>query len=183
MKVSKEQVQENRRRIVQTASTLFRERGFDGVGVADLMSAAGLTHGGFYKHFASKADLMAEAMRCGFMQSAEDAQGVTRDQFVAHYLSRQHRDGMGQGCVMASLGSDAARQSDAIKSEFAAGIENLLAIARADGGETRADLIATLSQMVGALVLSRGCPDDSALADEILQVCRARLLPENGEAR
>ena len=84
MKVSKEQVQENRRRIVQTAATLFRERGFDGVGVADLMSAAGLTHGGFYKHFASKADLMAEAMRCGFMQSAEDAQEITRDQFVAH---------------------------------------------------------------------------------------------------
>ncbi len=84
---------------------------------------------------------------------------------------------------MASLGSDAARQSDAIKSEFAAGIENLLAIAEANGGETRADLIATLSQMVGALVLSRGCPDNSALADEILQVCRARLLPENGEAR
>lgn len=65
MKVSKDQVRENRRRIVETASELFRERGFDGVGVAELMSAAGLTHGGFYKHFGSKADLMAEAMRCG----------------------------------------------------------------------------------------------------------------------
>ncbi len=71
MKVSKEQVRENRNRIVETASELFRERGYDGVGVAELMSAAGLTHGGFYKHFGSKADLLAEAMNCGFAQSAE----------------------------------------------------------------------------------------------------------------
>lgn len=71
MKVSKEQVRENRLRVVETASALFRERGYDGVGVAELMSAAGLTHGGFYKHFGSKADLLAEAMRCGFAQSAE----------------------------------------------------------------------------------------------------------------
>lgn len=71
MKVSKEQVRENRMRIVETASELFRERGYDGVGVAELMSAAGLTHGGFYKHFGSKADLLSEAMHCGFTRSAE----------------------------------------------------------------------------------------------------------------
>ncbi|SUE06749.1 Potential acrAB operon repressor [Pantoea agglomerans] len=75
MKVSKEQVRENRNRIVETASELFRERGYDGVGVAELMSAAGLTHGGFYKHFGSKADLLAEAMNCGFAQSAEKNSG------------------------------------------------------------------------------------------------------------
>ncbi|MGO4774966.1 TetR/AcrR family transcriptional regulator, partial [Lysobacter sp. 2RAB21] len=65
MKVTKAQVQENRARIVETASTLFRERGYDGVGVAELMTAAGFTHGGFYKHFRSKADLMAEAAASG----------------------------------------------------------------------------------------------------------------------
>ena len=69
MKVTKAQVQANRAHIVETASMLFREKGYDGVGVADLMSAAGFTHGGFYKHFDSKADLMAEAAACGFSQS------------------------------------------------------------------------------------------------------------------
>lgn len=97
MKVSKEQVRENRNRIVETASELFRERGYDGVGVAELMSAAGLTHGGFYKHFGSKADLLAEAMNCGFAQSAEKTQGVSREKFVEYYLSRQHRDDMAKG--------------------------------------------------------------------------------------
>ena len=81
MKVSKEQVRENRMRIVETASELFRERGYDGVGVAELMSAAGLTHGGFYKHFGSKADLMSEAMNCGFVHAAENLAGVDRDKF------------------------------------------------------------------------------------------------------
>ncbi|STV75103.1 transcriptional regulator [Klebsiella michiganensis] len=91
MKVSKEQVRENRMRIVETASELFRERGYDGVGVAELMSAAGLTHGGFYKHFGSKADLLSEAMHCGFTRSAERTADVSRKTFVEYYLSRQHR--------------------------------------------------------------------------------------------
>ncbi|ATO31867.1 HTH-type transcriptional regulator AcrR [Dickeya dianthicola] len=175
MKVSKEQVRENRMRIVETASELFRERGYDGVGVAELMSAAGLTHGGFYKHFGSKADLMAEAMSCGFTHSAENTAGVDREKFIEYYLSRQHRDDMGKGCVMSALGTDAARQSASIKATFAAGVERQLAVLGNENG-TRADLIDTIAHLVGALVLSRACPDDSALADEILDVCRARLI-------
>ncbi len=175
MKVSKEQVRENRIRIVETASELFRERGYDGVGVAELMSAAGLTHGGFYKHFGSKADLMAEAMSCGFMRSAESTAGVNREKFIEYYLSRQHRDDMGKGCVMSALGTDTARQSESIKATFAAGIERQLAVLGNENG-SRAELIDTIAHLVGALVLSRACPDDSALADEILDVCRTRLL-------
>lgn len=76
MKVTKAQAQANRARIVETASALFRERGYDGVGIADLMAVAGFTHGGFYKHFGSKADLLAEAATCGFAQSAAKAKGV-----------------------------------------------------------------------------------------------------------
>lgn len=178
MKVSKEQVRENRMRIVETASALFRERGFDGVGVAELMSAAGLTHGGFYKHFGSKADLMSEAMSCGFTRSAESTVGVDREKFVEYYLSRQHRDDRGKGCVMSALGSDTARQSEPIKAMFAAGIERQLAVLGHENG-TRADLIDTIAHLVGALVLSRACPDDSALADEILDVCRTRLLSQD----
>ncbi|WP_148873879.1 TetR/AcrR family transcriptional regulator [Serratia marcescens] len=178
MKVSKEQVRKNRMRIVETASELFRERGYDGVGVAELMSAAGLTHGGFYKHFGSKADLMAEAMSCGFMRATESTAGEDREKFVENYLSRPHRDNRGKGCVMSALGIDAARQSEPIKEAFAAGMERQLAVL-GNEHETRADLIATFAQLVGALVLSRACPDNSALADEILEVCRTRLLSQD----
>lgn len=160
VKVSKEQVRENRARIVEAASVLFRERGYDGVGIAELMSAAGLTHGGFYKHFASKADLLSEAMSCGFRRSAESSLGVEREKFIADYLSRQHRDAMGKGCVMSALGTDTARQSESIKATFSAGIErqlSLLADENGAGSATRADLIDTLAHLVGALVLSRAC--------------------------
>src|SRR6478609_484564 len=85
MKVTKAQAQANRAHIVETASTLFRERGYDGVGIADLMAAAGLTHGGFYKHFGSKADLMAEAAANGFSQSAANVSGIDAATFVKEY--------------------------------------------------------------------------------------------------
>lgn len=184
MKVSKAQAQANRAHIVDTASTLFRERGYDGVGVADLMAAAGFTHGGFYKNFGSKADLMAEAAGHSFLKSAETVAGMDYRTFVANYLSREHRDAPGQGCTMAALCSDAARQSDSLREVFAAGIEARLAM---DAGtkdqldatrasRKRAERIALIAQAVGALVLSRSCPDDSSLADEILSACRNELL-------
>ena len=175
MKVSKEQVRENRMRVVETASELFRERGYDGIGISELMSEAGLTHGGFYNHFSSNSDLLSEAMNCGFRRSAEKTEGVNREKFIEYYLSRQHRDDMGKGCVMSALGTDAARQSESIKETFAAGIERQLEVLGTENG-TRADLINTIAHLVGALVLSRACPDNSALADEILDVCRERLI-------
>lgn len=185
MKVSKAQVQENRARIVDTASVLFRERGYDGVGVAELMAAAGLTHGGFYKHFKSKADLMAEAAAAGLTQSAVNTIDQDVIAFVNQYLSRQHRDALGDGCTMAALCGDAARQPESIKAVFAAGIEQQLAILQNskavdenEKGEARAMTIAAIAQAVGAIVLSRSCPDDSPLADEILEICRARILQQ-----
>ena len=187
MKVTKTQALENRAHIVETASTLFRERGYDGVSVADLMAAAGFTHGGFYKHFRSKADLMAEAAASGFSQAVANLAGVDAVAFVNEYLSRKHREALGNGCTLAALSGDAARQPELIKKAFATGIENELAtLARADGDqdesakhEARAGRIDTLARVVGALVLSRACPDDSALADEILEVCRTRILSQH----
>ncbi|HEY0921838.1 TetR/AcrR family transcriptional regulator [Rheinheimera pacifica] len=184
MKVTKAQVQENRQRIVETASVLFREHGYDGVGVAELMAAAGFTHGGFYKHFGSKADLMVEAVGCSFAQSAEKTTDVDIADFVQLYLSRQHRDAPGDGCTMAALCADVARQPESLKAAFLTGIENQLAtMAHKDAAlsesaqhEARADRIAILAHVVGAIALSRACPDDSPLADEILQVCRSRIL-------
>jgi hypothetical protein len=85
---SKAQAQDNRAHVVQTASALFRERGYDGVSVAELMAAAGFTHGGFYKQFRSKADLMAESAACGMAQTAALAAGMDRPAFVRSYLSR-----------------------------------------------------------------------------------------------
>lgn len=184
MKVTKAQAQENRARIVATAAALFRERGYDGVGVAELMAAAGFTHGGFYKHFRSKADLMVEAAASGISQGVSNNGGLDLDAFVTHYLSREHRDGRSVGCTVAALCGDAARQSEDIKATFASGIEcSLAAFKRQDaaGGEfdqneLREKRIDTFAHVVGALVLSRACPDDSPLADEILEVCRKQIL-------
>jgi TetR/AcrR family transcriptional repressor of nem operon len=177
MKVTKAQVMENRARIVATASELFRERGYDGVGVADLMEAAGFTHGGFYKHFGSKADLMAEATACGIARTLAASGDVDAAGFVTSYVSREHRDARGRGCTLAALCGDASRQPAAIKAEFAAGIEDLLAaLGGAAPHEKRSRLIGMLAQSIGAIMLSRACPDDSPLADEILEVCRAELL-------
>lgn len=184
MRVTKAQALENRARIVDRASTLFRERGYDGVGVADLMAAAGFTHGGFYKHFRSKVDLMAEAAACGMAQTATRTGGVDIAEFVERYVSRLHRDTPGDGCTMAALCGDAARQPAAVKATFADGIERLLAALeheREDSSDvahhqSRAQLIDMIAHAIGAVVLSRACPDDSPLADEVLDVCRAALL-------
>ncbi|KQW41673.1 MULTISPECIES: TetR/AcrR family transcriptional regulator [Pseudomonas] len=188
MRVTKAQAQANREHIVETASVLFRERGFDGVGVADLMAAAGFTHGGFYKHFGSKADLMAEAAANSLAQSLTDNAGIDVAGFVDLYVSRDHRDGRGGGCTMAALCGDAARQSPELKATFANGIENTLAAleSRYEAGQDasqeapqeaiRAKMLDMLAHAVGAIMLSRACPDDSALADEILEVCRARII-------
>ena len=202
MKVTKAQAQTNRARVVETASVLFRERGYDGVGVSDLMAAAGFTHGGFYKQFRSKTDLMAESAACGMAQTAALTAGTDPVDFVRIYLSREHRDAQATGCTMAvrsrwsrstsklvlfplaALGGDAARQPEAVRATFAAGIESqLTALTRegctwggADAGETRARALNVMARAVGAIILSRACPDDSPLADEILAVCRDEIL-------
>ena len=184
MKVTKAQAQTNRARVVETASVLFRERGYDGVGVSDLMAAAGFTHGGFYKQFRSKTDLMAESAACGMAQTAALTADTDPVDFVRIYLSREHRDAQATGCTMAALGGDAARQPEAVRATFAAGIESqLTALTRegctwggADAGETRARALNVMARAVGAIILSRACPDDSPLADEILAVCRDEIL-------
>ncbi|UOB08037.1 TetR/AcrR family transcriptional regulator [Streptomyces sp. HP-A2021] len=184
MRVTKAQAEQNRAHIVATASRLFRERGYDGVGVAELMAAAGFTHGGFYKHFRSKADLMAEASASGLSQTVARTEGLDPAEFVERYVSREHRDGRGDGCTIAALGGDAARQPADIKTEFAAGIENLLTALQsqsdtpgdAEQRAARMMVIDMLAHSVGAIMLSRACPDGSPLADEILDVCRKEIL-------
>ncbi|MEI7142144.1 TetR family transcriptional regulator [Pectobacterium brasiliense] len=184
MKVTKAQAQANRAHIVETASTLFRERGYDGIGIADLMAEAGFTHGGFYKHFRSKADLMVESAACGLAQTVELSAGSDISELVRGYLSREHRDARSTGCTIAALSGDAARQPEAVRETFAAGIERVLAeLSKAnmspdstDANAERAKYLDILAHALGAIVMSRACPDDSPLADEILAVCRDKIL-------
>ena len=130
MRVSRIQAEENRQTVINVASRLFRERGFDGIGLKDLMKGAGLTQGAFYKQFASKEDLAAQASRRA-LESAfsrwsaasaanpEDPLGAV----MAFYLSMGHREERMDGCPIVALGSDAARQGPEVKASFEAGIK------------------------------------------------------------
>lgn len=186
MKVSREQASQNRDRVLETAGRLFRERGFDGIGVADLMKSAGLTHGGFYGQFASKEELMAEACARSFAHSleiwsgvAERASGEPLAAVMKGYLSRQHRDNPGEGCVLAALGSDAARQGPGLRRAVTEGTRALLDLfTRLAPGRIQARkrerAIHAYAAMVGALVLARAV-DDEALSNEILKTVAASL--------
>jgi TetR/AcrR family transcriptional repressor of nem operon len=130
MRVNRIQAEENRQNVINVASRLFRSRGFDGIGLKDLMEAAGLTQGAFYKQFASKEDLAAQAsaralesatLRWSAATAAEpeDPLGAV----VAFYLSLDHRDETLDGCPIVAVGSDVARQGSNVKASFEAGIK------------------------------------------------------------
>lgn len=180
MRITKEKKQQNHDRIVDIASTMFREHGFDGVGLADLMEQAGLTHGGFYNHFASKEALIVEASAKGFSETSQRYAGLDLRTVIDAYVSRSHRDTRGHGCPAAALSGEAARLTEEAKAVFGegiagllAGLEHSIAASRSDPENARAQAISLLAQAVGAVILSRACPDASALADEILDSCRA----------
>lgn len=176
MRVTREQVQENRRRILEAAGRLFREKGFAAVTVAEVMEAAGLTHGGFYGHFASKEDLAAQALAQALAPAPREP-GKAQDLagFVAAYLSASHRDQPGSGCALAALGSEAARQPAPVRRAFTEGVEARLArMQEALPDRDRAAALAAISQLVGAVMLARAV-DDPALSDEILAAGRGAL--------
>lgn len=187
MKISKDQARANRQKVVEAASELYRAHGFEGVGVADVMKAAGFTHGGFYNHFDSKEALAAAAVRRAFERMADErAKAVDTADLLARYLSDLSRRSMGRGCPAAALGADAARQSDVVKAEFAAGVEDmvdtLVARLEAEGvtGDLRARALNVVAKMAGALALSRAIPDGDPLAREILDAALAGCLAEAG---
>ena len=133
MRVSRIQAAENRETVINVASRLFREHGFDGIGLKDLMEGAGLTQGAFYKQFASKDDLAAQAsrraMEHAFNRFSSAAAANPDDPLgaaIALYLSTEHREERMDGCPVAALGSDAARQGADVKASFEAGIREYL---------------------------------------------------------
>jgi TetR/AcrR family transcriptional regulator, transcriptional repressor for nem operon len=186
MRVSRIQAAENRENVINAASRLFRERGFDGIGLKDLMQAAGLTQGGFYKQFASKEDLAAQASRRA-MESAGDrwsAATAARPEdplgaVIELYLSMDHREEKMDGCPIVALGCDAARQGTDVKASFEAGVKEYLEIlgrliAGTNGETSEAKAMAVLSTMVGALTLSR-VVNDARLAQAFLDAATAQI--------
>jgi TetR/AcrR family transcriptional repressor of nem operon len=179
MKVSREQVSEHKTRILQAAAERFRERGFDNVTVAEVMKAAGLTHGAFYGHFPSKDALMAEAIAFAVTPPANAAKPVPATTYADVYLSTKHRDNRSTGCAFAGLGTEAARGSPELRHAMSASVEQQIQrFADASPGksakEKRRAGIAAWSAMVGAVMLSR-IVDDEDLSEEILKETRAAL--------
>lgn len=181
MKVTREQATRNRAHVVEVAGTEFRKHGFDGIGVADLMKAAGLTHGGFYNNFASKDALAAEAVTRVFAETTERLRQyalAADDPFAAtvrYYLSPQHRDSIEAGCAIAALSQDAARGSPELRAAFEAGIAAYLDLVVEIAGVTRPGAMAIYATMVGALTLSRTVTDP-VLAEGMLTAAADGLL-------
>lgn len=186
MRVSRIQAEENRQTVINVASRLFREHGFDGIGLKDLMEAAGLTQGAFYKQFTSKEDLAAQsstrALESAYCRWSAAATANPEDplgQVIGFYLSAGHREEKTDGCPIVALGSDAARHGVAVKASFETGIRTHLdilerLISETQGEEFKGKAMAILSLMVGALTLSR-VVNDPSLAQAFLDTAAAQV--------
>ena len=192
MRVSRTQAEANRERVIDVASRLFRRHGFDGIGLKDLMAAAGLTQGAFYKQFASKEDLAAQATVRGYAGIRERwRQFASQDpkrpltSLVRSYLSPEHRDEQAEGCVMAALGADAARAGPAVRAAMQDGlvahIDFLEACLPEDEPDRRERAMATAASMIGAIVLARSV-NDEILSKEILDASIRDILEHHGGA-
>jgi TetR/AcrR family transcriptional regulator, transcriptional repressor for nem operon len=175
---------ERHEKILKEAARMFRERGFDGAGVAEIMKAAGLTHGAFYAHFPSKEALEAEAVERALAQSDRRVYALTAEAsdpkraFLDTYLSAAHRDHPGSGCAIAALGPEIARASAARK-PFTRRVKQMIdemagRFRWKRKSASRCNAIHLLSAAVGALMLARAV-DDPRLSDEILESVRDSL--------
>jgi len=181
-------------RLVEAAAARFKERGVDGISLADLMKDLDLTHGGFYKHFASRDDLVTEALELALAQSGNAmrerlGQGAEADLagFVDFYLGEAHRDSRADGCAVAALAGDAARKGTEVQAQFRGQIERNLALlsevmeAGTVPDDARARAVVVLSELYGALTMARAV-GDSPLSREILQTVRDRIVKARGAA-
>ncbi|WP_250494962.1 TetR/AcrR family transcriptional regulator [Caballeronia sp. GAWG1-1] len=183
MRKSRQEAAETRERIVESASTRFRENGIDGTALADLMAQAGLSHGGFYKHFGSKEQVVLESLELASDTLRETmSSALTRksgiNAAVADYLSPEHRDNAGAGCPFVALSSELARSSDEVRTAATAGIERLVELFAGNLDEppaaARKQALVMLSTMIGALTLAR-MVNEPALSDTILREARKAL--------
>lgn len=176
--------QKTHEKIVAIASRRLRERGLDGVGVADLMKEAGLTVGGFYKHFASRDELVAEAMELafGFWETQVRAEGkapadIPIAEYAEDYLSMRHRDDTSCGCAFAALAADIARSGEKTRAiateQLKHNFENMTErLGGPDREQARRNAIVASCLMTGAVGLAR-VSDDEAFSNEILETVKA----------
>ncbi len=177
MKVSRQQVAENRRKILEVAGKLFREKGLEAVTVAEIMAGAGLTHGGFYGYFPSKEALIAHTLAAVVGEPRGPQE--TQDAFIARYLSCAHKDNRGSGCPVAALAGDVARMPSEVRAAMtgvlAAQLERLVETAAGDTPQQRRqNAIGTYAALVGGLTLAR-MSNDERLSADILEATKAFL--------
>lgn len=173
MRVSNQQAAKNRERVIEVSSRKFRQSGFDGIGIADLMKSAGMTHGGFYKQFKSKDNLIEEACAAAIEENLQlwrsasvGEDGANLEGLFAAYLSPTHSNARDTGCLLAALGADAPRSTGPVREVFGKAINAYSAVLerllpQAVGRSKRQQSLAVLSQMVGALILSRAVEDEA----------------------
>jgi TetR/AcrR family transcriptional repressor of nem operon len=188
MRVSKHVAAENRQRIIQTAARLFRERGLSNIGVDELAGAAGLSSGSLYNYFGSKDGLTVEAVDEAFADFARRMRGKQDlADYVAAYLSPDHRDDRGSACAVATLGCEVSGQSKAVRASFTQGIKQLVARMkvrlspeRPEGaGDDAAWMM--MATMIGSMILARAI-DDPLLSNQILAMGRVQVLQANSGA-
>ena len=195
MRYSREHKLETHARIVKRASVRLREKGAHGIGVADLMKDAGLTHGGFYAHFASREALVIEAFAYAMDRSTERwrklAEQTPPDKrlsaIVDSYLTTVHRDDPGHGCAVPTLGAEIARESPKTRKAFAAKLEQMVdmvadQIPDLPRKAARKQAMATLATMMGTLVLAR-IAGNGEFSDEILAAGREAVLDRTAPAK
>jgi TetR/AcrR family transcriptional repressor of nem operon len=187
VRISREKVAENRGKVLNSAASLFREKGFDGISLVDLMRSAGLTHGGFYNHFASKDELEVEACRHIFEVALSRLEPIgriedplqrkaARDAYFGRYLSPDFCDKPFHTCPMVSFGADICRKAPAVQEAYAEGLSRYVrAMERAYGLpddasiSARSLVLAEISKLVGAASLARSCAkSDPELSKDIL---------------
>jgi TetR/AcrR family transcriptional regulator, transcriptional repressor for nem operon len=186
MRNSREAAARSRERIIASAARMFRERGVAAGGIAELMREAGMTHGGFYKHFASKDALVAEACSFAMAQSGASLrraveaarEGEELKAIIDAYLTKAHRDNPGRGCALATLGGEIGNEKGAAREALAAGRSHLIALIEqyCSGSDAKSHAATIAAMMVGALLNARIA--DAKGADDILRAARHALYRE-----
>jgi TetR/AcrR family transcriptional regulator, transcriptional repressor for nem operon len=189
MRRTKQQTAETRQQIIKSASALFRERGVAGVSVAEVMDKAGLTHGGFYKHFESKEALLTEAIADAFAESMcaweetmarQDDKQLTAQALINLYLSDNHKKDFANGCPVAALGTEITRQEGDLKKCFAEGVKGMIGVfeKQLEGNDVsdRKDLaVTTVACLVGTLMIAR-CAENEKTAQGYIEASNKTLL-------
>ena len=194
VKVTKEKATENRAALVKAAGRLFRERGIDGVGVAEISNQAGLTHGALYAQFPSKEALAAEAfasaLRPGLekMTAKRAGRSATVTDFIDDYLSLEHRDNLAAGCPMSASASEIARQDKMVGERFSEGFEQFVTLIESGLGDSavkadrRQRALAIMAAMIGGVAASRAVAKaDAKLSNQILRAVRQIVAEVGGE--